>query len=97
MGRASSTHVLPTATWDGSGGASRTPHGPRAFGAQPLLGPSRHFGAGAIPSPRVGAHLGVSLDSFTEFNNDADDDGAYLRIPYNAIDETIGLNFLNYS
>ena len=39
----------------------------------------------------------MSLDSFTEFNNDADDDGAYLRIPYNAIDETIGLNFLNYS
>ena len=70
---------------------------PAPSAAQPLLGPSRHFGATAIPSPKAGAHLGVSLDSFTEFNNRTDESGAYLRIPYNAIDETIGLNFLNYS
>ena len=65
--------------------------------AQPLLGSSRHFGASTIPLPEESAQLGISLDSFTEFDKRTDANGQYLRIPYNSIDETIGLNFLNYS
>ena len=57
--------------------------------AQPLLGPSKHFGAYTMPYPQERAYLGLSLDSFTEFDKQGN--------TYNAIDETIGLNFLNYS
>lgn len=70
---------------------------PDGSAAQPLLGPSRHFGAITIPSPEAGTWLGLSLDSFTQFDNSIGPDGAYLLVPYNAIDETIGLNFLDYS
>ncbi len=64
---------------------------PISGAAQRLSSPSPHYGAGSIPNDQVNAHWELSFDRFTP-NGKATDPGLY-----NAIDRTIGLNFVNYS
>lgn len=55
------------------------------------ISPSPHFGASTIPSRQVGSFLGVSFDRFTPTGK-VTEPGVY-----NAIDRTMGFNFLSYS
>ena len=64
---------------------------PSAGVGQWLSSPSSHFGASTIPSDGVQSYVGVTVDRFTPTGK--------ITEPgtYNAIDQTIGFNFLVYS
>ena len=64
---------------------------------QALVSPSPHFGAWMFPEVEPVSRLGVNFDRFTRFGKEVNASGNYVWVPYNDVQETVGLNLLGYS